>query len=193
MNATITKEELEILPIEVFEGKIVVVQTEKEAEKAIAFLNQFDAVGFDTETKPNFRKGESNKVALLQLATLDCCFLFRLNHIGFPPVLRGFLSNPDIKKIGLSLKDDFGSMRRRENLVPQGFIDIQDIAPDYHIEEKSLQKIFALLFGKKISKKQRLSNWESDILTDAQKKYAATDAWACCKIYYVFEKIKTKN
>jgi len=189
MNATITKEELEILPVEAFEGKIIVIQTEKEAKKAIEFLKKFDAVGFDTETKPSFKKGTTNKVALLQLATLEYCFLFRLNFIGFPDVLKEFLSNPDVKKIGLSVKDDFGSMRRRENIVPRSFIDIQEIAPKYCIEEKSLQKIFALLFGKKISKNQRLSNWENDILTDAQKKYAATDAWACCKIYQAFQQM----
>ncbi len=183
MSLSITKEEVAQLPVETFEGRIIVVQTENEVDKAVSYLKKHTLIGFDTETKPTFKKGVINKVALLQLSTADCCFLFRLNYVGFTPSLIELLANPDIKKIGLSIKDDFGSLRKRENFTPKGFVELQDIVPDYNIQEKSLQKIYALLFGKKISKNQRLSNWENDILTDAQKKYAATDAWACCKIY----------
>ncbi|MCD7973530.1 MAG: 3'-5' exonuclease domain-containing protein 2 [Candidatus Azobacteroides sp.] len=180
---TITKDELNTLPVETFDGNIIVVQTEEEAIKAIEYLKEFSLIGFDTETKPSFRKGNINRVALLQLSTLDTCFLFRLNRIGFIPPLINLLSDSKIKKIGLSLKDDFDSLNRWKTFKPKGFIDIQNIISDYHIHDKSLQKIYAILFKKKISKRQRLSNWENDILTDAQKKYAAIDAWACCMIY----------
>lgn len=183
MSLSITKQELDMMPVEAFTGNIVVIQTEQEANKAISYLKRFSMIGFDTETKPSFRKGERNKVALLQLSTLDYCFLFRLNLIGFTPSLIALLTDPAIKKIGLSIKDDFGPLQKRQQFTPRGFIDIQDLVSKYNIQEKSLQKIYAILFGKKISKSQRLSNWENDILTDAQKKYAATDAWACCKIY----------
>ena len=86
-------------------------------------------------------------------------------------------------KIGLSLRDDFNSLRKRVEINPQNFLDIQSLVLQYGIEEASLQKIYAILFGKKISKGQRLSNWETDILTEQQKRYAALDAWACLQIY----------
>lgn len=180
---SITKEEIAILPKEEFAGRIIVIQNEKEAEKAVAYLSEFPIVGFDTETRPSFKKGQSNKVALIQLATDDTCFLFRLNRIDIPACLVGFLTDSAIRKIGLSLKDDFGAMRKRSEMTPAGFLDLQDYVGGFGIEEASLQKIYAILFGKRISKGQRLTNWEADILSDAQKKYASLDAWACLKIY----------
>ena len=183
MGRTITKEEIAKFDIEEFKGQIREIQTLEEANKAIEFLSQFEMVGFDTETRPAFRKGNTHKVALIQLATDDVCILFRLNKIGFPPSLIQFLSEPKLLKVGLSLKDDFCSMNRRQKLTPAGFIDLQKIVKEHDIEDISLQKIYALLFEKKISKSQRLSNWETDELTEPQKKYAALDAWACLKIY----------
>lgn len=184
---SITKEEIANLPVEEFTGRIVVVQTEKEAMKAITYLSAFPVIGFDTETRPAYRKGTVRGVALMQLSTPDTCFLIRLNLIGFSPCLVEFLADANIKKIGLSLRDDFLSMNRRMHTDPKGFVDLQQIVPQYGFSDISLQKIYALLFKKKISKGQRLSNWEADVLTDAQKKYAALDAWACLKIYEALE------
>ena len=120
---------------------------------------------------------------MVQLSTDDTCFLFRLNYMGFPASLGRLLGNADVMKIGLSLRDDFNSLRKRVEINPQNFLDIQSLVLQYGIEEASLQKIYAILFGKKISKGQRLSNWETDILTEQQKRYAALDAWACLQIY----------
>ena len=183
MGKTITKEEIAKLDIEEFKGRIREIQTLEDANKAIEYLSKFEMVGFDTETRPAFRKGNTYGVALIQLATDDVCMLFRLNKIGFPPSLIQFLSNPNILKVGLSLKDDFCSMNRRQQFTPAGFIDLQKLVKEHGIDDISLQKIYALLFEKKISKSQRLSNWEADELTESQKKYAALDAWACLKIY----------
>ena len=180
---TITKEEIAKFEIEEFKGRICEIQTLDEANKAIEYLSKFEMVGFDTETRPAFRKGNTYGVALIQLATDDVCMLFRLNKIGFPPSLIQFLSDTNLLKIGLSLKDDFCSMHRRQKFIPAGFIDLQKMVKEHDIEDISLQKIYALLFEKKISKNQRLSNWEAEELTDSQKKYAALDAWACLKIY----------
>ena len=182
MSRTITKEEIALLPIEEFPGSIHIVDTIEEADRAVDFLYQFKKIGFDTETRPTFKKGNVHGVALLQLATEETCFLFRLNKIGFTDSLIKLLSDSDIIKVGLSLRDDFLSMGRKMKFNPNGFIDIQKIIPDYDIADSSLQKIYALLFGKKISKNQRLSNWENETLSEAQKKYAALDAWACLKI-----------
>ncbi len=183
MGLTITKEQLAELPKETFDGKIIVVDHQDQVAEAVAFLSRHKAIGFDTETKPAFKKGQNHKVALMQLATDEVCYLFRLNRIGYPQTLVQLMSNPDIKKIGLSLRDDFAAIRQRSIRKPENFIDLQLFVDKFGIEDNSLQKIYALLFGRKISKNQRLSNWEATQLTPAQQAYAAIDAWACLRIY----------
>jgi len=180
---SITKEEIAAFDTEEFAGRIFVIDTPDKADHAVNYLLRFNNLGFDTETRPSFRKGNINSAALIQLATDECCYLFRLNRIGFLPSLIQLLSNSNIRKIGLSLRDDFTTMSRRMKFTPQGFIDLQKMVSEYNISDISLQKIYAILFQKKISKNQRLSNWEANELTEAQKKYAALDAWACLKIY----------
>ena len=170
---TVTKEEISQMDMVTFPGRIIVIDTNKEAEKAINYLKNFKCLGFDTETKPAFKKGQVNKVALLQLSTDDVCFLFRINIIGFPKELIELLMDKTITKIGLSIKDDFQTIRRYSDFRPDGFIELQDYVKKFSIEEMSLQKIFAILFSMKISKSQRLSNWEADILSEGQKKYIA--------------------
>ena len=181
---TITKAEIAQLPIVQFSGRIFVIYTETDAEKAVEYLKTQQIVGVDTETRPSFKRGKSHKVALLQIATTDTCFLFRLNQIGMPASLQDFLMG-DTLKIGLSLKDDFMMLRRRKEVHAEegNWIELQDYVGRFGIEDRSLQKIFANLFGKKISKAQRLSNWEAESLTESQINYAATDAWACVDIY----------
>jgi ribonuclease D len=180
---SITKEEIAQLPIEEFAGRIILIDTEKDAEKAVSYLYKFPIIGFDTETRPSFKKGQHNKISLMQISTANTCFLFRLNHIGIPDVLKDFLSDSQVMKIGLSLRDDFGAMNKRVEIKPANFVDLQNMVGAYGIKEASLQKIYAIMFNKKISKGQRLTNWDAEILTDAQQKYAALDAWACLKIY----------
>ena len=180
---SITKDEIAVFDTEEFNGRIFVIDTPDRADQAVSYLSQFDYLGFDTETRPTFRKGKLNSVALIQLATDKRCYLFRLNRIGFSVSLIRLLSNENIKKIGLSLNDDFTSISRRIKFTPQGFVDLQKIVSEHDIASISLQKIYAILFQKKISKSQRLSNWEAEKLSGAQKKYAALDAWACLKIY----------
>lgn len=183
MVNTISKAELSTFKQETFPGRIIVIQNDAEAEKACAYLNKFDAIGFDTETRPAFRKGVSHQIALMQLATDDTCFLFRLNLIGLPDCLADILINPAIKKIGLSLKDDFSAIHKRKAIVPVNFLELQSFVKDYGIEDNGLQRIYGILFGMRISKGQRLSNWELELLSDAQKMYAALDAWACLRIF----------
>ncbi len=172
------------MPKAAFEGRIFLIYTEADAEKAVAYLKNQAIVGVDTETRPSFKRGTTHKVALLQISTDDTCFLFRLNHIGMPASLQDFLMS-DVLKIGLSLKDDFTMLRRREDVHAEegNWIELQDYVGRFGIEDRSLQKIYANLFGQKISKTQRLSNWEAETLTESQMRYAATDAWACVQIY----------
>ncbi len=171
------------MPRDTFEGKIIVIQSESEAIKAINALSKENIVGIDTETKPAFKKGVVHKVALLQIATSQICFLFRLNYIGLIESIIKFLGNSNILKVGLSLHNDIVALHRREDFKSDSFLDLQDYVKQFGIEDRSLQKIYANVFGKRISKAQRLSDWEADVLNDKQKKYAATDAWACLMIY----------
>lgn len=183
-HITISKEELGGLPAARFKGNIHVVDNGVDITPAIDFLSRHPLVGFDTETKPTFRKGEMHNVALLQISTGEDCFLFRLNLTGLTPEIAEFLENPAITKIGLSLHDDFHNLRKlRDSLSPGGFIDLQTYVNDFNITDKSLTKIYAILFGKRISKGQRLTNWEAESLSPAQQDYAALDAQACLDIY----------
>ena len=183
MGLKISKEKIHELSIETFIGDIVVVDKVEDVAEAVAYLKKFKVIGFDTETKPVFKKNKSNKVALMQLSTLDKCFLFRLNLIQYPDELDDLICSNDVMKVGLSLRDDFAALRERSDCSPLNFIDLQKIVMDYGIKDMSLQKIYAILFNKKISKGQRLSNWEAKNLKESQKMYAAIDAWACLKIY----------
>lgn len=186
----ISKEEVSGFPKESFDGRIIVIQTENELEKAVDYLLGYSILGIDSETKPSFTKGQSHKVALLQISAGECCFLFRLNKIGFPSSLMALLENSAIIKVGLSLRDDFMALHKRGGFNPRACVEVQELVKDFGIQDKSLQKVYGILFGKKISKSQRLSNWEADVLSDAQKIYAATDAWACYRIYEFLDGLK---
>ena len=179
----ISKEAMAALAPEVYKGRIVTVQTRAEAIKAINYLKDCKLVGFDTETKPSYKKGDLHNVALMQLSSENVCFLIRINRIGIIPELKDFLENPDIVKIGLSTKDDFHVLNRLVPLQPKGFVELQQLVKEHGIGEGSLTKIYSILFGKRISKRQRLTNWEAMELTESQKRYAALDAWACLRIY----------
>ena len=180
----VSKAEMANMPKAAFEGRIFLIYTEADAEKAVAYLKNQAIVGVDTETRPSFKRGTTHKVALLQISTDDTCFLFRLNRIGMPASLQEFLMS-DVLKIGLSLKDDFMMLRSRKDVHAEdgNWIELQDYVGRFGIEDRSLQKIYANLFGQKISKSQRLSNWEAESLSESQISYAATDAWACVRIY----------
>ena len=175
------------MPVVEYPGEITLVDTPEMARIALRELTRARVVGFDTETRPSFHRGHMHNVALMQLSTDDHCFLFRLNILGISEPLRKFLEDPEIIKIGLSVHDDFSVMRRLvDDLDPQGFIDLQEYVKFFHINDISLQKIYAIVFREKISKNQRLTNWEAPVLTAQQQRYAALDAWACLRLYRTF-------
>ena len=177
-----------------FDGRIITIDSELEARKAAGFLMHERIVGIDTETRPVFRKGRKmNPVALMQVSTLDTCFLFRLNHIGFPDCLVELLQSGDVLKIGLSLQDDFRQLGRRRSIAPCCYVELQQMVREFGITDMSLAKLYANLFGCRISKSQQLSNWEADVLNEKQKRYAATDAWACIRIYNELNRIKNEG
>ncbi len=184
------KEAIHELPQVLFTGRIIVITSEKKAEKAVDFLLKQSILGVDTETRPVFRKGQSYKVSLLQVATHDTCFLFRLNILGITPSIKRLLENTETKMIGLSWHDDLLALHKRSDFKKGNFIDLQDIIGDLGIKDLSLQKLYANIFRQKISKRQRLTNWNNETLSEKQKEYAATDAWACIQLYEEIMRLK---
>lgn len=182
-RSSITKEEVAALPTLAFGGEIVVVDTAAEAEKACSFLSRQKILGFDTESRPAFQKGVVNRIALLQLSTDQCCYLFRLNRIGLIHSILKVLETNKITKVGLSVDGDLRELNTLGPVRAKGFVDLQKLVPRFGIDELSLLKIVAIVLGGRVSKAQRLSNWEASQLTDAQRIYAATDAWTCLEIY----------
>lgn len=187
------KEAIHELPQVLFTGRIIVITSEKKAEKAVDFLLKQSILGVDTETRPVFRKGQSYKVSLLQVATHDTCFLFRLNILGITPSIKRLLENTETKMIGLSWHDDLLALHKRSDFKKGNFIDLQDIIGDLGIKDLSLQKLYANLFRQKISKRQRLTNWNNETLSEKQKQYAATDAWACIQLYEEIMRLKVSG
>jgi ribonuclease D len=178
------------LPRVLFQGRVIVVLTEEEAEKAINYLLTCKVLGFDTETRPVFKRGTCHKVALLQVSSEDTCFLFRLNRIGWSPSLTRLMETEDVVKIGLSWHDDIMSLHKRGEFEAKGFFELQDHVGELGILDKSLAKLYANFFGERISKREQLSNWEADVLSEKQKGYAATDAWACVQLYKEYLRLK---
>ena len=183
MHTSITKEELEELPLVKFTGEIIVVEDARHFNTVVNDLKREKVIGFDTETKPSFKKGQRHEVALMQLATIDKAYLIRLNKTGLNGELLKLMSDPDVLKAGVGIRDDLRALKRLRDFEPAGFVEVQDLAQEAGLENISLKKLAALVMNVRVSKRQRLSNWESDSLTESQMNYAATDAWAALLIY----------
>lgn len=179
----IDKDEINKLEVRQFEGEIRIVDDDKSFKKAMKELKKYSVLGFDTETKPTFKKGVNHKIALIQISNSEVAWLFRVNKIGIPPALHAFLEDTSVLKIGAGLLDDMRRLRQITNFSAGGFLDLQKYVEAFKIESKGLKKMVAIVLGYKISKSQQMSNWEADILTTPQQRYAATDAWVCLEIY----------
>jgi len=180
---SITDEELAELPLAFFEGKIHLIEKVEQLTDAVSYLKSQPILGFDTETRPSFKKGQNHQVALLQLSTADEAFLIRTNLIGLSPGLIRVLASPSILKIGAAIRDDIKILQKVAPFKPGGFVELQEMVKLYGIENFSLKKLAAIVAGVRISKSQRLTNWEAPELTEQQQIYAATDAWIAYVIY----------
>lgn len=179
----ISNEELAELPLDAYKGEIVLVDSEEEIEEICLGLQQYSILGFDTETRPAFKKGVVHEVSLLQLSTDDQVFLFRLNKIGIPNCLAKVLENKKIQKVGAAIRDDIKGLNRIRKFHANGFVELQEFVKKFEIENFGLKKLAGLVLGFRISKGQRLTNWENESLTKSQQVYAATDAWVSSEIY----------
>jgi ribonuclease D len=180
---SITPEELEKYRLSWFKGEIVLVDDIKSFHETFPRLLGSSVLGFDTETRPSFRKGRKNKVSLIQLANEKLACLIRINKIGIPPELAELLANPEVVKVGVAVHDDIRFLKSVKKFNPSRFVDLQKFVKDYGIQSSGLKKLSVIILGFRISKGQQVTNWEADQLTEAQQLYAATDAWVCHQIY----------
>jgi ribonuclease D len=179
----VTDEDLHKLPVSQFSGRIVLVDTIDKFYHTLPELRRSSLLGFDTETKPSFKKGRKNKVSLLQFADDHHAWLFRLNMIGLPDELASILADPSVIKVGVAVHDDIKALRHLRPFEPQGFTDLQSVVANHGIKQLGLRKLSAIVLGFSISKSQQVSNWDAPALTWPQQLYAATDAWVCRRIY----------
>ena len=189
-QANIDNDSVALLPAARFPGRVVVVDSDDMVDAACDDLQRFERIGFDTETRPSFRAGVSYKVSLLQLSTPDTCYLFRLCKIRLSNRILKILGSRRILKVGADVSGDIRQLRELRDFSADGFVDLQLEASRWGIEEKSLRKLSAIVLGERVSKAQRLSNWEATVLTDQQRDYAATDAWVSLKLLDELLKVK---
>ncbi len=180
---TIDNEDILKLPRISFPGEIMVISNVKQLKQLLPLFQNSKILGFDTETKPNFKKGQMNGVAIMQLASEDYTLIIRLKALGIPGTLKKLLEDDNIIKVGVAIRDDLKAIQKIKHFTPGGFIDLQQLAKQKGIESQSVRKLAAIVLKARVSKNQQLSNWESENLTDAQLQYAATDAWICREIY----------
>jgi ribonuclease D len=179
----LSAEELANYDLSWFKGEIVVVDNLEIYRKVMPRLKEKKILGFDTETRPSFRKGRKNKVSLIQLANSDLACLFRINRIGIPEEIVDILADPEVIKAGVAVHDDIRFLKHVRKFNPEGFIDLQKIVKDHGINSSGLRKLAAIVLGFRISKRQQVTDWEAEKLSEAQQIYAATDAWVCYEIY----------
>jgi ribonuclease D len=187
-KTTITNEEINALPLGAFQGKIFVIDEERDLPNVFSEIKRSPVVGFDTETKPVFVRGHRNNVALMQIALPSKVFLIRVNKTGIQSDIIAFLENENVLKAGVALRDDIKALQRLKKFTPQGIVELADLAKKAGLQEEGVKKLTGLLLGFRVSKTAQTSNWEATALNEKQIVYAATDAWVCLEIY---QKLKT--
>jgi ribonuclease D len=186
-KVNISPEEINDLPLKTFDGKTVVVSDARQLPKIIKEIEKFDVVGFDTETRPSFKRGQFYQVSLLQLAVPKKAYLVRVSHTGLTDELIQFFENPNITKAGVGIRDDLKALQKLKAFEPAGFFELSTLAKQAGLQVESVKKLTALLLGFRISKSAQTSNWDAPTYTQKQIEYAATDAWVCLELY---EKLK---
>ncbi len=179
----VTNEVVAAMPAANYGGRIIVVDDQSQLAAACEYLGKQSVIGFDTETRPAFTKGVVHRVALLQLSTDERCYLIRLCRVRFDKALAKVLESGKIIKVGAGVANDLRALQALRRFRHDGFVDLQNIVSDWGIDDKSVRKMAAIVLGLRVSKAQRLSNWEAAELTKPQQMYAATDAWICTEIY----------
>jgi ribonuclease D len=186
---TISREEIARLPIRRYEGEVHVVATAEELERALADIRQDSVVGFDTETRPAFRKGEDYLPCLVQVATARRVYLLQLQRLDFSRAIAELLASPHIVKAGVALAGDLSQLQRLFPLEPVSIVDLGHVARRHGNRQTGLRNLAALFLNARIPKGARTTNWAAARLSPAQIGYAATDAWISRELYLCFQRL----
>jgi ribonuclease D len=192
-KTNITQDELNVLPLKAYAGKVQVVTDPKYLPKIASEIARHKVVGFDTETRPSFKKGQIYKIALLQLAIPNKVFLIRTHHTGIDPHIISVFENPEILKVGVAIRDDIKALQTLKHFAPNGFVELANLSKEVGLEVESVKKLAGLVLGFRISKSAQTSNWEAPTLTEKQIEYAATDAWVCLELYEKMIRFDRRN
>ena len=183
----LSREAMASLPIRRYEGRVCVVATRSELDDALADMRQELVVGFDTETRPTFRKGEHYLPALVQMATARAVYLFQLRRVDVIPGLAEILSEPRVTKAGVAVAYDLKSLKEVFSFVEKNVVDVGVVARRYGIEQTGVRNLAGIFLGCRVTKGARTSNWAATTLTPSQIVYAATDAWIGRELYLRFK------
>ena len=184
MITEITKAQINELPLDKFEGEIVIVDSAQKITEALIDIEHENIIGVDTETKPTFKKGALNKTALVQIATRNKVYLFRLNKIGLPFELARVFEDSKIQKIGIAVIQDMKELNDQYRpFKHNNVIDLNILCKSLDFKNIGARNLSGMVLGFRISKRQQTSNWEAQTLNEAQLRYAATDAWVAREIY----------
>jgi len=179
-----TKSEINEMPLRRYEGPIEVIRTEKQRTRALKDIEGEALLGFDTETRPVFKKGKKpGPPSLIQLATASCAYIFQINLLPLCNGLCDLLADESIIKTGVAVRDDILGLQRLAEFTPSGFIDLSDVSTAAKMQTHGLRNMAANLLGFRISKSAQCSNWAKEKLTTQQINYAATDAWVSRELY----------
>lgn len=183
LKTNITVDEVNLLPLRAYAGKVQVVTEASHFTKIANEISKHKIVGFDTETRPSFKKGQSYKLALLQLATPSKVYLIRTHYTGITEPIISIFENPNIIKAGVAIRDDIKALQTLASFTPASFTELATLSKSAGLQVESVKKLAALMLGFRISKSAQTSNWEAPTLTEKQIEYAATDAWVCLELY----------
>ncbi|HTQ77965.1 MAG TPA: 3'-5' exonuclease [Burkholderiales bacterium] len=187
---TVTREEVNALPVRRYEGPVTVVATPRELDRAWEDLAGEAAVGWDTETRPSFRKGESHPPSLVQTATAHAVWLFQLKAMDFSGVVGGLFAEPTIVKAGISVADDLKQLKRVLAFEERSIVDLGQVARRHGLEQTGLRNLAAIFLGFRVPKGTKTTNWAAPQLSRQQVAYAATDAWVCRELYLKFQALR---
>ena len=188
-----TKEEINNFPIRKWDGPVHVIHSIEEMTGAVEKLSREQVLGFDTETRPAFKKGQKYQPSLLQLAGENSVYLFQLKHLGLREPLISILADPNIIKAGVSLAHDLRELKKMAPFAQAGFVGLGKMSKEKGIQNHGLRGLAAVVLGLRISKSAQTTNWARDELTQSQIRYAATDAWVGRELYLKLVQIRPER
>jgi ribonuclease D len=190
LRRTVSKDEINELPVRRYEGKVCLVASAQDAALALEDVLAESVVGFDTETRPAFRPGESYLPCLAQVATARAVYLFQLQQQDFSAPMAAILSSPGVAKAGVSVADDLRNLKKLFDFSSEGVVDLGTVAKRHGLKQSGVRNLAGLFLGYRIPKGTKTSNWAARQLSPQQIAYAATDAWVCRELYLCFEKLE---